>query len=169
MGGGWGGASLLTASPRAHLSGLDAAIAEALAELRDRNAKIAAFGQQMTERETELRKVGGAVARGRRALLDAHGQLAVKLRERAEAAAAPPADDARKEIEAERTRLSEIRDQLRAIKRRLEPRDDGATSFSYPSVIQSADGAVHITYTCKGPRGGRIRHGILQLNQLKSD
>ena len=55
------------------------------------------------------------------------------------------------------------------LKRRLEPQGDGATSFSYPSVIQTADGAVHITYTCKGPRGGRIRHGILQLNQLKSD
>ena len=55
------------------------------------------------------------------------------------------------------------------LKQRLEPQDDSVTSFSYPSVIQSADGAVHITYTCKGPRGGRIRHGILQLNQLKSD
>ena len=47
------------------------------------------------------------------------------------------------------------------------PQGDGATSFSYPSVIQTADGAVHITYTCKGPRGGRIRHGILQADQLK--
>ncbi|MBT3842508.1 MAG: hypothetical protein HOF61_10040, partial [Verrucomicrobia bacterium] len=49
------------------------------------------------------------------------------------------------------------------------PRRDGATSFGYPSVIQSADGAVHITYTGKGPRGGRIRHGILQPGQLKTD
>ncbi len=55
------------------------------------------------------------------------------------------------------------------LKRRLEPRDDGATSFSYPSVIQAADGAVHITYTCKGQRGGRIRHGILQADQIKPD
>ncbi len=55
------------------------------------------------------------------------------------------------------------------LKRQLEPQGDGATSFSYPSVIQTADGAVHITYTCKGQRGGRIRHGILQANQLKSD
>jgi len=55
------------------------------------------------------------------------------------------------------------------LKRQLEPQGDGATSFSYPSVIQTADGAVHITYTCKGQRGGRIRHGILQANQFKSD
>jgi len=48
------------------------------------------------------------------------------------------------------------------LKQRIEPQGDGATSFSYPSVIESADGVVHITYTCKGPRGGRIRHGILQ-------
>ncbi len=55
------------------------------------------------------------------------------------------------------------------LKRQLEPKGDGATSFSYPSVIQAADGAVHITYTCKGQRGGRIRHGILQADQIKPD
>ena len=52
------------------------------------------------------------------------------------------------------------------LKQRIEPQGDGATSFSYPSVIESADGVVHITYTCKGPRGGRIRHGILQPRYL---
>jgi len=55
------------------------------------------------------------------------------------------------------------------LKRRLEPRRDGSTSFGYPSVIQSADGTVHITYTCVGPSGGRIRHGMLQPGQLKTD
>ena len=54
------------------------------------------------------------------------------------------------------------------LKQQLEPRDESATSFAYPSVIQSADGAVHITYTCVGPRGGRIRHGILQPDHLKT-
>ena len=52
------------------------------------------------------------------------------------------------------------------IKRRLEPQGDGATSFGYPAVLQAADGAVHLTYTCNGPRGNRIRHGILQPAQL---
>jgi len=54
------------------------------------------------------------------------------------------------------------------LKQQLEPQDESATSFAYPSVIQSADGAVHITYTCVGPRGGRIRHGILQPDHLKT-
>jgi predicted neuraminidase len=65
--------------------------------------------------------------------------------------------------------ISEDEGKTWPLKRRLEPQSDGATSFAYPSVIQSADGAVHITYTCKGPRGGRIRHGILQPGQLKTD
>ncbi len=54
------------------------------------------------------------------------------------------------------------------LKSRLEPQEDGATSFSYPSVIQSANGTVHISYTCKGARGSRIRHGILQPTQIKA-
>ena len=65
--------------------------------------------------------------------------------------------------------ISEDEGKTWPLKRRLEPQSDGSTSFSYPSVIQSADGAVHITYTCKGPRGGRIRHAILQPGQLKTD
>ena len=65
--------------------------------------------------------------------------------------------------------ISEDEGKTWPLKRRLEPQSDGATSFAYPSVIQSADGAVHITYTCKGSRGGRIRHGILQPGQLKTD
>jgi predicted neuraminidase len=65
--------------------------------------------------------------------------------------------------------ISEDEGKTWPLKRRLEPQSDGPTSFSYPSVIQSADGAVHITYTCVGPRGGRIRHGILQPDQFKTN
>lgn len=54
-------------------------------------------------------------------------------------------------------------------KQRLEPNDAGAGSFGYPSVIQTADGTIHMTYTCQDSRGNRIRHGILSLEGDKSN
>ncbi len=50
-----------------------------------------------------------------------------------------------------------------------QPFRKSSTPGATASFSQSVSGAAYITYTCKGPRGGRIRHGILQLNQLKSD
>ncbi len=46
-------------------------------------------------------------------------------------------------------------------KRALEPSGDGGTSFSYPSVIQSREGLIHMTYTYNSPDGKGIRHRVL--------
>ena len=44
-----------------------------------------------------------------------------------------------------------------------------STPCATASFSQSVSGAAYITYTCKGPRGGRIRHGILQPDQLRAN
>jgi predicted neuraminidase len=46
-------------------------------------------------------------------------------------------------------------------RRQIEPSDDEGESFSYPSVIQTRDGLIHLTYTYKGPKGNTIRHTVL--------
>ncbi|MCL4218821.1 MAG: glycoside hydrolase, partial [Candidatus Hydrogenedentes bacterium] len=46
-------------------------------------------------------------------------------------------------------------------RRQIEPSDDEGESFSYPSVIQTQDGLIHVTYTYKGPNGNTIRHTVV--------
>jgi predicted neuraminidase len=46
-------------------------------------------------------------------------------------------------------------------RRQIEPSDDEGESFSYPSVIQTRDGSVHLTYTYRDPKGNAIRHTTL--------
>lgn len=48
--------------------------------------------------------------------------------------------------------------------RQIEPIDDEGQSFGYPSVIQTRDGAVHLTYSYTAKTGRSIRHGVIQLN-----
>lgn len=47
----------------------------------------------------------------------------------------------------------------------LEEAEPGRGSYSYPTVIQSADGLMHVTYSCRDEAGGRIRHAVVRLDQ----
>lgn len=49
---------------------------------------------------------------------------------------------------------------------RIEPSDDEGDNFSYPSVIQTDDGLVHMTYTYRGPKGNSIRHTVVDEGWL---
>jgi len=42
--------------------------------------------------------------------------------------------------------------------RHLERRDPGKGSFSYPSIIQTRDGLIHVTYSYHVPEGESIKH-----------
>ncbi len=44
--------------------------------------------------------------------------------------------------------------------------EDQPGEYSYPAVIQSGDGKVHVTYTWKRQR---IRHAVLDLGDVNSD
>lgn len=54
-------------------------------------------------------------------------------------------------------------------KRQLEPSDDGGRSFSYPSVIQTREGLIHMTYSysAKGAGGRTIRHCVVSTEWIK--
>ncbi len=53
-------------------------------------------------------------------------------------------------------------------KRQIEPSEPAGTSFSYPSVIQTADGLIHMTYSYRAAGGGCIRHTIINTEWVKS-
>lgn len=50
--------------------------------------------------------------------------------------------------------------------RQVEPIGDGANSFEYPSIIQSRDGLLHMSYTRKSDAGKTIGHCTLNLDWL---
>ncbi len=55
-------------------------------------------------------------------------------------------------------------------KRKIEPSDaKGGHEFSYPSVIQSRDGLIQMTYTGKTDEGKTIRHTVVNLAWLKGE
>ncbi len=51
--------------------------------------------------------------------------------------------------------------------RQVEPADSDATSFEYPSILQSRDGLLHLSYTRKNSGGNTIAHCTLNLAWLE--
>lgn len=54
-------------------------------------------------------------------------------------------------------------------KRRLEDDPDGKRSFGYPSLIQTRDGRLHLTYSYEGPRGKSIKHSSFPVDWILED
>jgi len=54
-------------------------------------------------------------------------------------------------------------------RRPLEPSDEQGKSFGYPSVIQTRDGLVHMTYTYGTDAGNSIRHGVINTEWIEKD
>lgn len=52
-------------------------------------------------------------------------------------------------------------------KRQVEPANDNGRSFEYPSIIQSRDGLIHMTYTRKADTGKTIAHCTVNLDWLE--
>jgi predicted neuraminidase len=52
-------------------------------------------------------------------------------------------------------------------KRTLEP-SDGGESFAYPSLVESADGLLHATYSYVAEKGKCIRHCVFNAEWIKS-
>jgi len=53
-------------------------------------------------------------------------------------------------------------------RRRIEPSEPEGTGFSYPSVIQTTDGLVHMTYSYSAARGTCIRHTVINTEWVRS-
>ncbi len=54
------------------------------------------------------------------------------------------------------------------VRRQVEPADAGGRSFSYPSVIQTRDGLVHLTYSRTDDTGRCIRHCVLNTEWIEN-
>jgi predicted neuraminidase len=54
-------------------------------------------------------------------------------------------------------------------KRRIEPVNAEGQSFGYPSVIQSRDGMIHLTYSRTTARGRTIQHTTVNVEWLTTD
>ncbi len=50
----------------------------------------------------------------------------------------------------------------------LEPREDGGRGFDYPSVMQSRDGRIHVTYSASTDGGRCIRHAAFDPEWLEA-
>ena len=53
--------------------------------------------------------------------------------------------------------------------RHLENRRDGEGSFSYPSIIQSDDGLIHVTYSFRISDKKTINHVVFSTDWLKEN
>jgi len=53
-------------------------------------------------------------------------------------------------------------------KRLVEPSDDEGKSFAYPSVIQTRDGLIHMTYSYSAAKGKTIRHTTINEEWVKA-
>jgi predicted neuraminidase len=53
-------------------------------------------------------------------------------------------------------------------RRQIEPSEPAGVNFAYPSVIQTADGLIHMTYSYRAASGGCIRHTIISQDWVKA-
>ena len=53
-------------------------------------------------------------------------------------------------------------------KRKVEPVDDTAHSFEYPSIIQAKNGLIHMSYTRKTPNGNTIAHTVVNTEWIEA-
>ncbi len=53
-------------------------------------------------------------------------------------------------------------------KRVIEPSDTQGKTFDYPSVIQSQDGLIHLTYSYSSTEGRCIRHCVMNVEWIES-
>jgi hypothetical protein len=51
----------------------------------------------------------------------------------------------------------------------VEPAGNDAASFEYPSIVQSRDGLLHLSYTRKNSGGNTIAHCTLNLAWLEAE
>jgi len=54
-------------------------------------------------------------------------------------------------------------------KRKLEPSDKEGKSFGYPSVIQTRDGLIHMTYSLSTDAGQSIRHCVVNTEWIETE
>ena len=77
------------------------------------------------------------------------------------------------DVEGGRHQLSLARSEDEGIhwkwKRRLEIDSEMETSYSYPSLIQSRDGRLHLTYSHSGPAGEAIKHVAVSADWILED
>ena len=65
--------------------------------------------------------------------------------------------------------LSDDEGRTWSVKRQMEPSDEDGRSFGYPSVIQSRDGRIHVTYSYSATTGRCIRHAVFNTDWIESD
>ncbi len=65
--------------------------------------------------------------------------------------------------------LSNDEGQTWKTKRTIEPSDQTGKSFGYPSIIQSRDGLIHLTYSYTTAAGRCIRHCVTNTEWIKGD
>ena len=54
------------------------------------------------------------------------------------------------------------------VKRTVEPSDPGGRTFGYPSIIQTRDGMIHLTYSYTADNGRAIRHCVTNEEWIMS-
>ena len=64
--------------------------------------------------------------------------------------------------------LSEDEGETWKWKRRVEPSGNVGGTFSYPSIIQTRDGFIHITYSITTKEGASIRHCVINEEWVKN-
>lgn len=64
--------------------------------------------------------------------------------------------------------LSEDEGRTWPVRRQVEPSDEPGRRFGYPSIIQSRDGHIHLTYSYTAETGRSIRHCVVNTEWLEA-